>query len=125
VPGDSGAGQRYATVVLRNSGGSVCTIRGFGGIQLVDSGGRPLPTQQVRVQDPPMTLVRLAPGASASSELHWTVIAGPGDDQTGDCQPNPATLGVIPPDETEALSIPWSQEPVCGGGRIEQRAYAV
>ena len=36
-PGDSGAGQRHATVVLRNTSSRTCTVKGYGGIGLVDA----------------------------------------------------------------------------------------
>jgi hypothetical protein len=36
----------------------------------------------------------------------------------------PSALRVIPPDETEALSVPWGDGPVCEGGTIEEKAYA-
>ena len=31
---------------------------------------------------------------------------------------------VATPDETAALSVPWTQGPVCEGGTLEQTAYA-
>jgi len=124
VPGSPGAGQRYATLVLTDSGGVACTVFGFGGLGLVGPSGDPLPTRQVRVRDPAPTVVTLRPGGTVTSELHWGAVAGPGDEQSGDCQPEPATLQVIPPDETQALSVPWGQGPVCEGGTIEQKAYA-
>ena len=123
VPGSPAAGQRYATLVLTNRGGSPCTVFGFGGLGLVAPGGAPLPTRQVRLRDPAPATVAVRPGRSASAELHWSVVAGPGDAQSGNCQPAPATLRVIPPDETEALSVPWAEGPVCQGGTIEQQAY--
>jgi hypothetical protein len=124
VPGSPGAGQRYATLVLRNSGGEVCTIHGYGGLGLVDGDGHALPTHQVRLSDPPAATVTLQPGDTVSAQLHWGAVPGPGDATSGDCQPTPATLRVIPPDETDALSVAWDQGPVCEGGSIEQTAYA-
>jgi len=123
VPGSPGAGQRYATLVLTNRGGSPCTVFGFGGLGLVAPGGTPLPTRQVRLKDPVPATVTVQAGHSVGAELHWSVVAGPGDAQSGNCQPVPATLRVIPPDETEALSVPWAEGPVCQGGQIEQQAY--
>jgi hypothetical protein len=122
---DAGAGQRHLTLVLRNTGTAACTVTGYGGLALADAGDRPLPTRQVRVPDPAPATVTLHPGGQATAVLHWTVIAtaGTGDAQTGDCQPTPATLRVIPPDETAALSLPWTYGPVCGGGEIDQQAY--
>ena len=124
VPGSPGAGQRYATLVLRNTGDVACTIHGYGGVGLVDGDGAALPTHQVRRSDPAPTTVTLQPGDTASSELHWGAVPGPGDSSSGDCQPTPAALRVIPPDETDPLSVPWTQGPVCVGGTIEQTAYA-
>jgi hypothetical protein len=122
-PGDSGAGQRHATVVLRNTGSRTCTIKGYGGVGLVDASGAPLPTHQNRVSPAPTT-VTLKPGGSASSQLHWGAVPGTGDASSGDCQPTPAALQVIPPDETTPLSIPWTQGPVCEAGTIDQQPYA-
>jgi len=124
VPGSPGAGQRYAALVLRNTGGRRCTIHGYGGLGLVGADGHALPTTQVRAPSPAPATVLLVPGGTVSSQLHWSVVPGPGDSQTSACQPTPATLRVIPPDETDALSVRWDLGPVCSRGTIEQRAYA-
>lgn len=119
--GDAGAGQRGATVVLRNTGSRTCDVEGFGGVGLTDATGGALPTQQVRVDAPAPRLLTVAPGGSVSAQLQWTVV--PGDaDPAGGC-PTPASLAVIPPDEQDALSAAWSLGPVCDGGRLEQQAY--
>ena len=123
VAGSPGAGQRYATLVLRNAGRRTCTVHGYGGLGLAGSGGRALPTSQVRAGGPAAT-VTLAPGVSVSSALHWSAVPGPGDASTGPCQPDPATLRVIPPDETTSLPVAWTMGPVCSAGTIEQRPYA-
>ena len=52
VPGSPGAGQRAATLVLRNTGARTCTIEGYGGIGLYDPAGRALPTRQLRLGTP-------------------------------------------------------------------------
>ena len=124
VPGSPGAGQRYATLVLRDTGGQRCTIHGYGGLGLVGADGHALPTTQVRAPSPAPVTVLLAPGGTVSSQLHWSVVPGPGDSQSAACQPTPTTLRVIPPDETDALSVRWDLGPVCSKGTIEQRAYA-
>jgi hypothetical protein len=123
VSGGAGAGQRYATLVLRNSGARTCTVHGYGGLGLVDASGRPLPTKQLRDASPAPATIRLAPGGTVNSDLHWGAVPGTGDNQSGDCQPTPSTLRVIPPDETDFLSVAWNLGPVCEGGTIEQRAY--
>ena len=119
--GDAGAGQRGATVVLTNTGGRTCDVEGFGGVGLQDAAGRALPTEQVRVGAGAPALVPVPPGASVRSQLQWTVVPGDADPAPG-C-PTPASLAVIPPDEEDAVSVDWSLGPVCGGGRLEQRAY--
>jgi hypothetical protein len=123
VAESSGAGQRYATLVLRNTGGRTCTVHGYGGLGLAGSDGRALPTTQVRTGGP-ATTATLAPGASVSSSLHWSAVPGPGDAPSGPCQPDPATLRVIPPDETDALSVAWRLGPACSAGTVEQHPYA-
>ena len=123
MAGSPGAGQRYATLVLRNAGRRTCTVHGYGGLGLAGSGGRALPTSQVRAGGPAAT-VTLAPGVSVSSALHWSAVPGPGEASTGPCQPDPATLRVIPPDETTSLPVAWTMGPVCSAGTIEQRPYA-
>lgn len=124
VPGSPGAGQRYAVVVLTDTGGRTCTIDGYGGIGLVDGSGAALPTTQVRVSSPAAQQVTLRPGQAARSQLHWAAVAGSGDAQQGACQPTPAALRVIPPDETASLSVAWTQGPVCDQGTVDQNAYA-
>ncbi|QXG76441.1 DUF4232 domain-containing protein [Modestobacter sp. L9-4] len=119
--GDSGAGQRGATVVLRNTGGRTCDVEGFGGVGLLDAAGRALPAQQVRQDAPAPTLLTVAPGATVVSQLQWTVVPGDTDPAAG-C-PTPASLSVIPPDERDPLTATWSLGPVCDGGRLEQQAY--
>src|SRR6476661_3875750 len=46
VQGGAGAGQRYATLILTDTGGQSCTIHGYGGLGLVDSSGHAVPTRQ-------------------------------------------------------------------------------
>lgn len=123
VPGSPGAGQRYATIVLTNTSSATCNVYGYGGVGLVDASGAPLPTQQVRVSPPGPTLVTLQPHQSARSQLHWSAVPGAGDSPSGQCQPTPAALRIIPPDETTHLSVPWNQGPVCEQGTIHQQAY--
>ena len=120
--GSPGAGQRYATIVLRNTSGTPCTIHGYGGGQLLDAHGKPVPTTVVRDAGP-VTTIRLVPGKVVSSLLHWTAISGNGEPQTGNCEPVPATLEVTPPNERTSLRVKWTLGPVCQKGRIDQQPF--
>lgn len=120
---DAGAGQRYADLVLRNDSGRPCTVYGYGGMQLVDASGRPLPTNLQREADPGPSLVHLAPGATTRSTLHWTVVATGDEPTDAPCEPEPAGARVTPPDETDQLTVAWNYGPVCSHGRISGSAY--
>lgn len=120
---DAGAGQRYADLVLRNDSPRPCTVFGYGGMQLVDAGGRPIPTDLRREANPGPSLVHLAPGATARSALHWTVVAAGAEPTEGPCEPEPASARVTPPDETDQLTVPWHYGQVCDHGRISGSAY--
>jgi Domain of unknown function (DUF4232) len=117
-------GRRYAELWLTNRSARPCIVYGYGGIQLVDAARRPVPTIQVRIPTPAPRRVLLRPGQSARSQLSWPAFAYPDENQTGPCQPTPAYLLVIPPDETESIAVTWPEGPVCNHGRIGQTAYA-
>ncbi|MBB5153760.1 DUF4232 domain-containing protein [Saccharopolyspora phatthalungensis] len=120
---EAGAGQRYAELVLRNSSHQTCTLYGYGGMQLVDQSGRPLPTSIERTPNPGPSLITLGPGETASATLHWTVVSHDGEPTNGPCQPTPARARVIPPDETDPITVTWNSGPVCGFGSISGSAY--
>ncbi|MER7014000.1 DUF4232 domain-containing protein [Saccharopolyspora sp. NPDC000359] len=120
---DAGAGQRYAELTLTNSSGETCTLYGYGGLQLVDASGHPLPTDAKRTPNPGPSLITLAPGESASATLHWTAVPHEGEPTDGPCAPTPSRLEVIPPDETDPLAVTWNAGPVCGFGTIDGTAY--
>ncbi|AOS65784.1 DUF4232 domain-containing protein [Actinoalloteichus hymeniacidonis] len=120
---DSAAGNRYANLVLANEGSEPCAIYGYGGLELVDDEGTALPTRLERVADPAPTLVELEPGAAATKLLHWGVVPGDEDDPEGDCGTEATSIRVIPPDETDPLTVDWGLGPVCQGGKIDGSAY--
>ncbi|MGP4021068.1 DUF4232 domain-containing protein [Saccharopolyspora sp. 5N708] len=120
---DAGAGQRYADLVLRNSSNETCTLYGYGGVQLIDQSGQPLPTTMQRTPNPGPSLITLDPGETARAVLHWTAVPHEGEPTDGPCQPTPVRAEVIPPDETDPLSITWNSGPVCGFGAIDNSAY--
>lgn len=121
---DSGAGNRYAVIVLTNRSTRTCRIYGYGGIGLLDANRRPVPTRQVRDPAALPRLITLRPGASAYSRLHWGAVPATGDNQTGPCQPQARYLLVTPPDETRSITVGWPFDLVCQRGRVDQTAYA-
>jgi hypothetical protein len=120
--GSPGAGQRYATIVLTNTGGRSCTVGGYGGLALLGGPGQGVPTDLRRNPSPAPTTVSLPPGGSARSLLHWTVT--PASDEAGTaCEPTAVTAVVTPPNQTTAALRPWTLGMVCQHGRIDQNAY--
>ncbi len=114
---DAGAGQRYVTLVLTNTG-ATCRTAGYVGLQLLAAGGAMIPTL-VAPQTGRLVPVTLAPGGTASTPLHWAGIPLSDEAQTGPCEPQPAQVEITPPDQTQALTTAWTLDPVCGDGRID------
>ncbi|MFF4774967.1 DUF4232 domain-containing protein [Microtetraspora fusca] len=112
---DAGAGQRYAPLVLTNTGSRTCWVYGFVGLIMIDGSGDALRTRTRREAVQPRR-VTLRPGAAAHARLHWTVV--PSGTETS-C-PRSARLMIIPPDEVAHLEIPFTAE-VCGDGKIDVR----
>lgn len=123
VPGSPGAGQRNATLVLSNTSGSTCTLFGYSGLSLIGADGHPLPTSVRRNATPAPSLITVPPGQSASEELHWTAVNGPGEPDNGPCEPSATSLAVIPPDQYSAISVPWHLNEVCQHGAIDATAF--
>ena len=115
--GSPGAGQRYAVLVLRNRSRRTCFVFGYVGMLLVNRHGGPVPTRVIRDRARGRR-VTLAPGARASSLLHWTVVPSSGEPASGPCEPTAYRLRVTPPDETTYLQLRWRLGPVCDRGRI-------
>jgi hypothetical protein len=122
-PQDAGAGNRYATLVVTNKGGQVCTLWGYGGLALLDVAKAEIPTQAERDIDPAPNLVTLGPGDTAAKNLRWSVIATGDEPDDGPCQPPAAAVRVIPPDETEPFEVDFDFGSVCDQGRIQTSAY--
>jgi Protein of unknown function (DUF4232) len=113
----AGAGQRYANLGLTNKTSTPCTIYGYPGLQLVDAHGTALPTRVQRdtAVTPRQLLVK--PRQTVWALLHWTVV--PADDEaTNHCAPDPASLRVIPPDETTQLTVAFDYGAVCQHGEL-------
>jgi hypothetical protein len=104
------------TLVLTNRSTRPCRLYGYGGLQLLDAAGGPLPTHQIRVLQPQPKLIRLAAGASALSTLYWVSL--PMDEPCVQA----SGLLVTPPDETRSIRT-GALGLVCEQGRIQQTAY--
>lgn len=120
--GSPGAGQRYATIVLTNTSGRTCYVHGYGGMALLGAPAVGVPTDLRRNASPAPGTVTLAPGASARSLLHWTVVAA-SNENAAVCEPTAVTVVVTPPNQTTSALRPWSFGMVCQHGRIDQFAY--
>jgi hypothetical protein len=120
---DAGAGNRYATLMVKNTGTGPCTLYGYGGLQLVGETGQANPTNLLRVPTPGPGLVTLKPGESAGKKLHWGVVPAGDEPVTGPCEPASSDAEVIPPDETQPFGVSFDFGSVCDKGRIEGSAY--
>lgn len=121
--GNPAAGNRYAKLVVTNTGSAPCTLYGYGGFQLVAGDGTKLPTSTRRDEPPEPSLVVLAPGTTAAKNLHWGVVPTGSEPVDQPCQPEPRTAQVIPPDETQPFTVDWPFGPVCAAGTFHDSAY--
>ncbi|MEU6011918.1 DUF4232 domain-containing protein [Streptomyces sp. NPDC047453] len=105
-----GAGQENFPVVLTNTSGRTCTVRGYPGAAFVDASGRQLGPDPKRSSGTPAT-VTLKPGQSAWAGLTFS---NPG--VSGAKTATPASLIVTPPDERDHLTVKWTAGEVPVGG---------
>ncbi|MBZ5735224.1 DUF4232 domain-containing protein [Nocardioides sp. TRM66260-LWL] len=81
---DAGAGQRYGRLVVTNTSGSACSIRGYGGLSYVGGGdGTQIGASASRTAGTVRTVV-LQRGGKAVSEVHEAVSS---NYPTGTCRP--------------------------------------
>ncbi|MFB9904548.1 DUF4232 domain-containing protein [Allokutzneria oryzae] len=120
---DAGAGQRYATLVVTNKSGKLCTLFGYGGMELRRNDGEAVPTRAERSADPGPKTVMLPPGQKAGKKLHWSPMPAGNEPTDGPCAPTADVLAVTPPDDTQQFIVPWSNGFVCNGGKIDGTAY--
>ncbi len=113
---DSGAGQRYATVVLTNKTHRTVRTQGYVGLQLLNSHGTFVTTHVVRDHGRAKQIT-LKPGQSAYTRLHWGDVPGAGEPTKA--EKNPTRLEVTPPDAYRHLNTTWKLGEVLQKGRID------
>ncbi|HZT54486.1 MAG TPA: DUF4232 domain-containing protein [Gaiellaceae bacterium] len=124
VPGSAGAGQIEYVLTLKNTSHRRCSLSGLPRATLLGATGAPLPTRVTPAVQVTRAPVVLEPGASAVAHARFSPdVAGPGDSQTGACQPVAHTLQVTPNGggATDAPIEPPTS--VCERGTLQFDAY--
>ncbi|MGH3206357.1 MAG: DUF4232 domain-containing protein [Trebonia sp.] len=104
--GGAGAGTDFTIIDFTNSGAASCTLYGFPGVSLTNSSGAQIGAAATRNPSKASTLVTLAPGAKASAELG---VANAENYPAASCKPTAsAQLKVFPPNQTQAIEVPFS-----------------
>ncbi|GAA2736574.1 DUF4232 domain-containing protein [Streptomyces nogalater] len=103
---DPGAGQENFPVVLTNTSGRTCTLRGYPGAAFVNASGGQVGADPKRAPGTPVT-VTVRPGQSA-----WAGLTFSNPEVSGARAATPAGLLVTPPDERDALRVAWPGGPV-------------
>lgn len=101
APGAAGMGKVYRSIVLTNASSAPCTTAGFPGVSAVTAEGDQIGLPADR-DDSQLTVLTLAPGASATATLKQ----GSGQNYGADCGTTPvAGLRVYPPGATDSLVL--------------------
>jgi hypothetical protein len=100
-PNGNAAEQQHAYVVLKNTSAHTCSMHGFPGVDLVNSG-----TQwSLRRDSQSPATVTLRPGNSTRFTVTFQPWTADGNDASNDFAPT--TLVITPPNETTSYDIPW------------------
>lgn len=111
VAGEPGAGQRFATLRLKNISKTACHTYGYIGMRFLNGKHGALRTHVIRNGGQRRVLV-VKPGKSVSTLLHWDVIDGGGVCVT------PSYVEVTPPDAYSHLTVRWNGGIVCQNGTV-------
>jgi hypothetical protein len=124
VAGSAGAGHVSYDVRLINRGTHTCVVSGRPGLRLLGRHGKRLPTTVVPDQPGTGTaaLIRLRPGRTAIAEARIGRIAGPGEPQTGPCEPTAHRVRVTlaSPGSGSLVGPVSPATAVCERGRITE-----
>ncbi|WP_030607452.1 DUF4232 domain-containing protein [Streptomyces achromogenes] len=116
---DPGAGQENFPVVLTNTSGRTCTLRGYPGAAFVTASGGRLGADPRRTPGTPVT-VTVRPGQSA-----WAGLTFSNPQVSGARAATPAGLLVTPPDERDPLRVAWPGGPVPVSGTASSARLTV
>lgn len=115
---NSGAGQRFASLVFTNSTKKPCRMSGWPTLRL---GTASEGFDTTVVKQGSASVVTVAAGGKAHTELRWSAVAA-SDESGSQCQPTPVFLQVFAPDEKEPGVAQWKGGPVCQHNRLETSA---
>ncbi len=102
IPGGATAGSVYRGLVLTNSSGEECILKGFPGVSFVNDGGNQIGAAATRNSAEPSESIELLPGESAMATLKQTNAQnyGPQCEQT-----EAAGVRVYPPSAYDSLIV--------------------
>lgn len=119
---DAGLGNRVEFLTITNNSATACQVNGYPTVQLEDTTGHALTTNEVDgsnyfVVDPGAHPVTVAPGQSATASIGWR-ITSPG--------PVPSNLGVAAPGVTTGpqTTLPFPQPDGIANGELHVTAFA-
>jgi hypothetical protein len=128
IYGSAGAGNVSYRLRLRNRSSRSCFVSGLAGLRLLGKANRPLPTKVTPAYRPGLTAVRvvLRPGHAAQADARFSPdVPGPGETNTGRCEPMAVRVRVTPPPGGGTLvariSPPTS---VCEHGSMSLTAFS-
>ena len=126
IVGSAGAGQVSADLALQNTSKQACTVKGFPSVTLYAASGKTLPAKVTDVDSGGATQLTVAPGGWIRSELRYSPdIPGPGEPQSGPCEPAAATARVQLPGDSGSIPVPITPPTsVCSGGSLQAKAFA-
>ncbi|MFF7979790.1 DUF4232 domain-containing protein [Streptomyces sp. NPDC007901] len=101
--GSGGDDQRHAVVALTNKSGHTCTLYGFPGVDLVNSG------RQWSLQRAGVTPHRVTLASGDSANFTITYLASEQDDSTAF---TPTTVVITAPNQRTSYDLPWHGGPV-------------
>jgi len=114
--GDAAAGSVYSQLLMRNTSGTPCRTRGFGGVSYVARrSGAQVGAAADRVQRDQVRPLTVQPGSTVQATLRET---DAGNYPSGECRPTRAAgLRVYPPDETRSVFVPHAKQ-VCAATTV-------